>query len=41
MVSIYSFVADSRFKKDLLHIPREVRPQCEHGLTQQAFEFVG
>ena len=29
----------SGFEKVLLHIAREVRPQCERGLAQQAFEL--
>jgi hypothetical protein len=40
MVSNYNFVSHSRFKKALLHVARQVRPQCERGLAQQAFKFV-
>jgi hypothetical protein len=40
MVSNYNFPGHGRFEKVLLHLAREVRPQCEHGLAQQAFEFV-
>ncbi|HXN69309.1 MAG TPA: hypothetical protein VN926_16870 [Bradyrhizobium sp.] len=40
MVSNYNFASHSRFEKALLHVARQVRPQCEHGLAQQAFEFV-
>jgi|SRR5580704_11907338 hypothetical protein len=40
MVSNYNFVSHSRFEKALLHLARQVRPQCERGLAQQAFKFV-
>ncbi|MBR1226824.1 MULTISPECIES: hypothetical protein [unclassified Bradyrhizobium] len=29
----------SGFEKVLLHVAREVRPQCERGLAQQALEL--
>jgi len=40
MVSDYNFPAHGRFEKALLHVSREVRPQGERGLPQEAFEFV-
>jgi hypothetical protein len=40
MVSNDNFPGHSRFKESLLHVAREVRPQCDRGLAQQAFEFV-
>jgi hypothetical protein len=41
MVSNGEFATDSRFEEKFLHVPREIRPQCERGLTRQAFELVG
>ena len=40
MVSNYNVPGYSRLENALLHVAREVCPQCERGLTQQAFEFV-
>ena len=40
MVSNYNVIGHSRFEKILLHVARQVCPQCERGLAQQAFEFV-
>ena len=34
MVSGYNVLGYSRFEKGRLYITREVRPQCERGLTQ-------
>jgi hypothetical protein len=40
MFSNYSVPGHSRFEKALLHLAREVRPQRERGLAQQAFKLV-
>jgi hypothetical protein len=39
MVSNDDFACHSRLEKTLLHVAGQVRPQCERGLAQQAFEF--
>ena len=40
VVSNYYVPSHGHFEKSLLHVAREVRPQCEHGSPQQAFKFV-
>ena len=40
MVSNYDVLGHGCFEKIFLHLARLVRPQCERGFAQQAFEFM-
>ncbi|MBR1215998.1 hypothetical protein [Bradyrhizobium sp. JYMT SZCCT0180] len=39
MFSDYNVTGHSGFEQVLLHVARKLRPQCEHGLAQQALEL--